>query len=662
MKGTTDMQKSNMCYLKILPLLTAALLLTGCDVRYEYAEPKSYDRSDITRESAGIRLEDDYYGYQNFDFLWNNDIPANMYEYSYWMIASGQTDDILTGEIRAIAMSSEEYPSGSDEQKIKDLYLQYLDADTRNSVGLAPLEKGYNVINSAQSIDEFVQSCGAVYTEYGCTVLPAPYYSRDHYDSSKYSVIMDQMKLFYTADELLNSKDSAVNLQKSMTAVLEMSGHENADALAYDAVTMLLDVAGSTSDIEKMRIDEIYNIYTREELSALFANIDTEAMLDSFGVGDTESFVILDPAQMTKINSLLTDENLPVWKALAECMLIYTYKDFLPEQYSGVVFDSVDRRTDEEKAVSTVKQFLAGETGNIYARKYGDADTVSAVRKMTEDICNAYRKCIEGSELLSESERTQCLAKIDDMTLNIGFPDEGYHTASVVSGSLLESAVSIISMRVKENLALSGSVPSSEDWSMVPQTFNALYQPQSNSITIPMALFNAPFFDVNGEYYTNIGGLGSIIAHEIGHAFDPQGILYDEHGNYRPERIGSERKNNFTSAVEEYFGSRMIMDTFYIDGRLTALENAADLGGMQVISSMTDDPDELHSIFESYAKMWATLSYDSAAAEQITDDVHSPAEIRVNAVLSSVDEFYVSYDISENDGMYLPPDKRVRVW
>ena len=77
---------------------------------------------------------------------------------------------------------------------------------------------------------------------------------------------------------------------------------------------------------------------------------------------------------------------------------------------------------------------------------------------------------------------------------------------------------------------------------------------------------------------------------------------------------------------------------------------------------MTDNKDELRRIFESYANIWATLSFDTDAAMQISEDVHSPAEIRANAVLSCIDRFYEVYDITENDGMYLPPEKRVRVW
>ena len=64
--------------IKIFSPLLCILMLCSCSPAYEYYTPPSYDTTDYTRESAGIRLEDDFYGYVNFDFLWNNNIPADM--------------------------------------------------------------------------------------------------------------------------------------------------------------------------------------------------------------------------------------------------------------------------------------------------------------------------------------------------------------------------------------------------------------------------------------------------------------------------------------------------------------------------------------------------------------------------------------------------------
>ena len=67
-------------------------------------------------------------------------------------------------------------------------------------------------------------------------------------------------------------------------------------------------------------------------------------------------------------------------------------------------------------------------------------------------------------------------------------------------------------------------------------------------------------------------------------------------------------------------------------------------------------------LFESYATIWCEMRSDEAIINQIAYDVHSPSYIRVNAILSSIDEFYETYDVKEGDGMYIAPEERVSRW
>lgn len=639
---------------RFLAAIIAAGLLTGCAAKYEYIEQSAVDNTVYTRESAGVRLEDDFYGYCNFDFLYTGEIPSGMTEYSCGRIVEKRVDEILWGEILSIAGSDSAYPAGSDEQKIRELYLQFLDSDAREKVGLVPLEKGFKAIEDAQTAAELVRACGMLYTEYGVAVLPEVSVYQDPFDSGKFSVFLMQMRLFYSAEELLSGKDSAEELQRQVTALLEANGTSDADALAYDAVTMLLKIAESTANLVGKPIEEIYNLRKPDEFNPLIAEY-----IQALGLGDSD-VIVYDTAQLDIICALLTDENIQLWKALAECALLYEYLEYLPRDFSDAL--GTYKKTDEEKAVKAVKMLLSGEVGNIYAKKHLDDETLSAAERLTEDIISAYRRTIESSPVLSESDRALCLSKLENLTVNIGCPAEEFHSDSRVTGSLLKSVMSIKSAEVRDNLSRIDSEPLPSEWYMQPQTVNALYRSQSNSVTIPMAMFNAPYFNSGADYFTNLGGLGFVIAHEIGHAFDANGILFDERGNYRPERVTGDRTKILSDKVSEYFGGRQIMGTFFIDGERTKLENAADLGAVQVLATMTDNSAELKRIFESYTNCWATLSFDTDAASALTEDSHSPAEIRVNAVLSSVDKFYKVYGITENDGMYMPPEKRVRLW
>lgn len=649
--------------IKIFSPLLCIVMLCSCSPAYEYYTPPTYDTTDYTRESAGIRLEDDFYGYTNFDFLWNNNIPADMAVYSSGEIVQYNIDKQLTDAIMEIAGSREEYPVGSDEQKIRDMYLMYLDTKAREDTDIAPLIKGLKAVEDAENVNDFVTACCLLYREYGCNVLCCPYVAPDIYDSSEYSIYLEQMDLLYPAKDLLNTADSADNMQKAISDILEAYGCEEENA--YDIVSMILDVAQSTSDIQTMDISEAYNKCNLQELQKIFDNVDVLSMLNEFGVGNAEQIVIYDMAQAEKINSYLTDEYLSLWKNYAICRLLYSYSAYLPEQYNEMLNTQNRYKSQQERAVLMVKGALSWEVGNIYAEKYCDRETIEAVTELTESIKNAYRNVIANTDRLSEDARDKLLLKLECMKFNIGCPEENYYSNSVVSGSLLESGISIKSSEVSANIALYGTEVRRGTWDMTPQTVNAYYDTRSNSITITAALFNKPYFDREGDLYSNLGGLGTVIAHEMTHAFDGLGIQFDEKGCYNPEWIGKEdvvRINDMKRTASDYFGSQTIMNVYNIDGILTVDENIADAGALHVIASMTDDRDELQRIFENYAVIWATLSYDIYAVSGLTEDVHSPAEIRVNAVLSATDKFYYAYDIAETDKMYVAPDKRVRIW
>lgn len=651
----------------VFPMLICGCMFCSCSKEMEMNAYPSNDHAVNAYEGAGIRLEDDFYGYVNFDFLCNNDIPSNMAEYSYGTIVESESDKFLSEEIIRLSESNEQFPFGSDDQKIKDLYLQYLDTEAREEAGIEPLRKGIDAVEQAENIDSFMAACGFLYQEYGCNVLYYPMVERDYRDSSEQILYLNQMDLLYTADELLGTANLAENVQTLMSSILETEGKEQYEERACAIVNMMLEIAENTSDIQKMDIQDVYNKQMMNDLKQLFDNIDVPAMLGAFGIENADFLVVYDMQQAETLNRYLTNEYLSVWKDYAICRLLYDYSAYLPQKYNET-FSTINAGGNsslEEKAIRCVKKELSAELGNVYAERYCDSETVQGVEELSESIKSAYYNVISNSQQLDDSAREKILLKLEKMTFRIGYPVNPYQSNSVISGGLLESCISIRKNNVLENLALYHTNTQSEAWDMTPQTFNAVYDLTGNSITIPAALFHKPFFDKDGDFYTNLGGLGTIIAHEMTHAFDEKGIQFDENGCYNPDWVGMEDKNRIEKLnvdVRDYFGDRKIMSLYLVDENLTADENIADVGALAVITSMTDNKEELKKIFENYAVIWATITYDTDALEKLFEDVHSPAEIRVNAVVSAIDKFYSTYDIKEDDEMYIKPEERMRIW
>jgi endothelin-converting enzyme/putative endopeptidase len=211
---------------------------------------------------------------------------------------------------------------------------------------------------------------------------------------------------------------------------------------------------------------------------------------------------------------------------------------------------------------------------------------------------------------------------------------------------------------------------------MNPQTVNAYYNPAWNEIVFPAAILQPPFFNVEADDAVNYGGIGAVIGHEIGHGFDDQGRKFDGDGNLRDwwteedARLFDQRKDKLAAQYDSY----VVIDGLTINGQFTSGENIGDLGGLGIaykayhISLEGKEPpviDELtgdQRFFMGWAQVWRSKARDEETKRLLTIDPHSPAKFRANGAPVNVDAFYQAFDVQEGDGMYLPPEERVKIW
>ena len=89
---------------------------------------------------------------------------------------------------------------------------------------------------------------------------------------------------------------------------------------------------------------------------------------------------------------------------------------------------------------------------------------------------------------------------------------------------------------------------------------------------------------------------------------------------------------------------------------------------MQLHFKENGRPDDIDGLtaeqrfFMSWATVWRTLMRDEALRTRIKTDPHSPGKVRATQPLKNIDAFYEAFDIKEGDGMWLAPEKRVRIW
>jgi putative endopeptidase len=278
---------------------------------------------------------------------------------------------------------------------------------------------------------------------------------------------------------------------------------------------------------------------------------------------------------------------------------------------------------------------------------------------------------------MGEETKAQALDKLSKFTPKIGYPDEWREydidiEADDLFGNLERTTVA----EYERELARQGGPVDRGEWGMTPQTVNAYYNPTLNEIVFPAAILQPPFFDMAADDAVNYGGIGAVIGHEIGHGFDDQGSQFDGDGvlrNWWTDEDRAEFKKRTDKLVSQY-SEFAPFDDLHVNGEFTLGENIGDLGGISIgllAYKMSLDGKEapvidgltgIQRVFLGYGQVWRAKIRDEELRRRIAIDPHSPSRYRANGAVRNVPEFYTAFDVKEGDALYLPPDKRVKIW
>jgi putative endopeptidase len=103
-------------------------------------------------------------------------------------------------------------------------------------------------------------------------------------------------------------------------------------------------------------------------------------------------------------------------------------------------------------------------------------------------------------------------------------------------------------------------------------------------------------------------------------------------------------------------------------------ENIADLGGLNIsynalqmaLNGKQPEPIDGYTadqrFFMAYAQVWRQSVREKALMRQLKEDVHSPGEGRVNIPPFNMEAFVNAFNISPDDRLFIPEDKRAVIW
>lgn len=367
---------------------------------------------------------------------------------------------------------------------------------------------------------------------------------------------------------------------------------------------------------------------------------------------------------------------------LRDFYLYYALKDVLDEsqpkyfakhyeleaKYMGA---SPVRPVREERCTSYVMRTFPMELDAILWERIFPNFPRQSFISLTETIRASLLATLKENKWLSAKAKAGAIKKMSQAQLLLVAPENerqwNFNPETLVTpGTKVTNDVNLRAAKRQRDFQELATMIPRDRWEMGPLTVNAYYDASLNHFVVPVAILQAPFFDVGQSHIQNLAAIGSVIGHELGHGIDDKGYLYDEVGRLRSWVTPRDK-----SGLEVH--SRPLVNLFNgvgHNGKLTLGENTGDNVGLAA-SFRSAFPDytngkysqaKLQEFYQQYARAWCEVQTDSFKEMRLKVDAHSLGKERINQQVRQQEGFYEAYGCQEKDALYLAPAKRVKIW
>lgn len=676
-----------------LSLCLSATLLVGCkkdgnENLAEVTDPL------VTNRDTTVHPADDFFNYANGGWFKKNPIPAS--ERSNGIFRT--IGDTINAQIKQICIKSSEDKNaekGSNQQKIGDFYASGMDEAAIEKAGLSPLNANMQKINAVKDVASLMTTIGYLHTQ-GASPAFGFYIGQDDKNSTQYAVFLYQGGLgMGNRDYYFNTDAETVKVRteyvKHLEAMQKLTGANEASAKKNAALIMKMEteLAKASRKLEALR-DPIrnYNKMKVADLDKTTPAVKWQPVLQAMGVKNANDVIVGQPEFFKALNTMVANYSIEDWKTYLKWDLVNSYASYLNKAidkqnfyfYSTVMNGVKEQKPRWKRVVEQTDNSLGELIGQIYVAEYLPKGSKEKLLEIGNNIRDVYANRIKQLDWMSEATKQKALNKLSKIVMKVGYPDKwkDMSSLSIDRSSYCKNVMNANIWAYNDMVSKFGKPVDRNEWHMYPQTYNAYYNPSNNEIVVPACNIIVPGFEGrmpdDAILYGIIGG--STFGHEITHGFDDQGAQYDENGNLNNWWTAEDLKKfkEKTKLIVEQFNNYTVLGTKHLNGDATQGENIADLGGVvmgyeafkkteqykkqQKISGLT--PDE--RFFHAYGYAWMVNMKDESLANQIMTDVHAPAQWRINGPLSNMPEFYKTFGVKEGDKMFIPENKRVKIW
>ncbi len=584
---------------------------------------------------------------------------------------------------------------GSNAQKVGDLYNMVMDSTRRNAEGTAPVKEYMDEVASLKEKSEIIPLLARNY-RVGIGGFFGTGIGTDIMDSNSNQLGIYQGGVSMPEKEYYSDNDEATKNIRSkyceyIVNMFKLYGFTAEQATAKMEAVMKIETrlaAKHLSRVERRNPMNSYHKMTYSELKSTIPGIDWDTYYSILGINGIEHINLAHPEAIKEVAAIIDECPMEELKAYLEWKIMRSTSNELTDAieaetfafYGTVLSGKKVQQPRWKRALDAVNGSLGDIIGELYVAKHFPPAAKERMTQLVKNLQIALGERIDAQEWMSTETKKAAHEKLNTFTVKIGYPDKW----DDYSGLTIDPAMSYADVcrsisefgwnkHIEEKW---GKPVDREEWHMTPQTVNAYYNPTTNEICFPAGILQYPFFDMEEDDAFNYGAIGVVIGHEMTHGFDDQGRQFDKDGNFANwwTKEDADKFNERTQVIVDFFDKIEVLPGLNANGKLTLGENIADHGGimisLQAFRNATKEnplpvvdgftPEQ--RFFFSYSGVWAGHVRDEEIRNLTKSDVHSLSRWRVNGTLPHIDAWYEAFGITENDPMFVPADKRLKIW
>ncbi|KAI8383005.1 hypothetical protein BD560DRAFT_420771 [Blakeslea trispora] len=460
---------------------------------------------------------------------------------------------------------------------------------------------------------------------------------------------------------------------------------------------------------------ELYNPMSIAELHQKYPAVDWIKLLRHLIPDDAslpDKIIVTSPRFMQGLTDWIANSPTSV-----DAITTQSMREFLTIKVIMSYIDAVDKKTRESyrtmyskiasgtvappprarTCINSTSRAFGQLLGRYFVmKKFGGEDQRKQVSDFMDNIKQSWSERLSAVDWLDAETKTRALDKVKKIAHKEAYsvitPDvrsssslgRYYQEINVDPSSYFNSQKSARLWNVKDEWKRVGQTVDKAEWYMTPHEVNAYYTPTFNEIVVPAGILQSPFYHSDLPQYLNYGGIGVVIGHEITHAFDNSGRLYDGNGRLNTwwtDATSKAFESKSQCFIDQYSGFSVKGNNnteYHVNGKMTLGENLADNGGvnaalMSMHRSLTEEPEKNMILpqleqfspeqlfFINFGRAWCNNMRPEMAVQRIRNDVHSPARTRVNAAVQNSPEFANAFKCSGQNQL-MNPSNKCHIW